>query len=71
MVDRVNGAHVPELTKKTLQHSQSLAPPTHAEPPKEQAADTKEVLYALMASLAHVFMSKQRHSYVHVLTLVK
>ena len=41
VVDRVNGAHVPELSKKTAAHSQTLAPslPTQAEsrptPPKE------------------------------------
>ena len=27
VVDRVNGAHVPELTKKTSVHSEMLAPP--------------------------------------------
>ena len=41
VVDRVNGAHVPELTKKTAAHSQTLAiPPSLPEgsqptPPKE------------------------------------
>ena len=27
VVDRVNGAHVPELTKKTATHSELMAPP--------------------------------------------
>jgi len=27
VVDRVNGAHVPDLAKKTAAHSQMMAPP--------------------------------------------
>ena len=40
VVDRVNGAHVPELTKKTALHSQTPLPP-----PQPPASDqtTKEV----------------------------
>ena len=30
VVDRVNGAHVPELTKKTAAHSELVAPPPPA-----------------------------------------
>lgn len=35
VVDRVNGAHVPELAKKTTAHSQTLAAPSPAPAPKE------------------------------------
>jgi len=30
VVDRVNGAHIPEVTKKTAQHSSAIAPPLPA-----------------------------------------
>lgn len=36
VVDRVNGAHVPELTKKTSTHAELLAPP-----PPSQATPTE------------------------------
>lgn len=42
VVDTVNGAHVPELTKKTDLHSQSLAPPpppSSAKPPSKAKED--------------------------------
>ena len=39
VVDRVNGAHVPELTKKTAAHSQLVAPP----PPAASQATPTEV----------------------------
>ena len=37
VVDRVNGAHVPELTKKTAAHSELVAPP----PPTSQTTPTE------------------------------
>lgn len=40
VVDRVNGAHVPELTKKTNTHAELLAPP----PPAPSQATPTEVL---------------------------
>ena len=30
VVDRVNGAHIPEVTKKTAQHSSAISPPLPA-----------------------------------------
>lgn len=38
VVDRVNGAHVPELTKKTSTHAELLAPP-----PPSQATPTEDI----------------------------
>ena len=35
VVDRVNGAHVPELAKKTAAHSQVMAAPARPLAPKE------------------------------------
>ena len=35
MVDRLDGAHVPELAKKTAAHSQTMAPPQAAPAEKE------------------------------------
>ena len=37
MVDRVNGAHVPELSKKTAVHSDLIAPPP---PPAADSTQT-------------------------------
>jgi hypothetical protein len=49
VIDRVNGAHVPELSKKTAAHSQTLAIPTSlSEEP--QPTPPKEVTYTSDAS---------------------
>ena len=40
VVDRVNGAHVPELTKKTTAHSELLAPPPPAAPTEVRVSGT-------------------------------
>lgn len=47
VVDRVNGAHVPELTKKTAAHSQTLAVPTSSSQ-ETQPIPTKEVSHTVM-----------------------
>ena len=50
VVDRVNGAHVPELSKKTAAHSQTLAIPTSlAEEP--QPTPPKEVTSIILVSI--------------------
>lgn len=40
VVDRINGAHVPELTKKTAAHSQTLAVPPPSAPSLEDSRPT-------------------------------
>jgi len=47
VVDRINGAHVPELAKKTATHSQVMAAPVRPPAPKEVSseADMKCVVW--------------------------
>jgi len=42
-VDRVNGAHIPEVTKKTAQHSSTIAPTFSAVATQEPAKPVGEI----------------------------
>ena len=65
MVDRVNGAHVPELAKKTAAHSKSAAMPTilpNPAPPKEVSFVSVCMRPLSMHAYAHTYVRTHTHA---------
>ena len=56
MVDRVNGAHVPELSKKTAVHSDLVAPPP---PPADSTQTIPTEVLMLCECEAFVYIASE------------
>ncbi|XP_065882952.1 glutaredoxin-3-like [Dysidea avara] len=56
VVDRVNGAHVPEVTKKTAQHSSTIAPPLSAIATQEPTKPPLDVRLKQLVNAAPVML---------------